>query len=368
MNNINELSDSVSSSFIAVQDLRFRNGEIGRKFHSTLIKTIGLLHEYENTGAIVWKRRLSVKPPLKEFEQPYQGFIDTLTNDLSSGSIRMMALYSKQLLLHLIERKHYNFSKVGLNDIQQFLVSAGSKHRGNISNVIWVIKRFFKYLNECHISELSIEHMIGNVGPRRIKALPCLSENEVSDLLSSADLKTKCGKRDYAIISIALSTGLRCCDIIGLKFSSIDWHSDTITISQQKTGNILTLPFDGVAGNAIADYILTARPQSDEPYIFLRTCRPYTRLKNTFAGSTIIRWLKNAGISREAHDGKTFHALRRTVGTRLIESGADLSMTAQILGHIQIDSTRRYISLSEQGLRDCCLPISEFAVLRRELR
>ena len=61
-------------------------------------------------------------------------------------------------------------------------------------------------------------------------------------------------------------------------------------------------------------------------------------------------------------------ALRRTAGTRLIESGAGLPLAAEILGHALINSSRRYYSLASKQLRECCLPLESFACTREGLR
>jgi len=75
------------------------------------------------------------------------------------------------------------------------------------------------------------------------------------------------------------------------------------------------------------------------------------------AGAIIMkRWLDKAGVSHQARDGRTFHALRRTTGTRLVESGAELGLTAQVLGHAGVDSSRRYIALADESLRDSWRP------------
>ena len=53
--------------------------------------------------------------------------------------------------------------------------------------------------------------------------------------------------RDAAITLLALSTGLRACDIVGLRMGDVDWRGHTIGIVQQKTGNPLTLAITGLA-------------------------------------------------------------------------------------------------------------------------
>ena len=50
-------------------------------------------------------------------------------------------------------------------------------------------------------------------------------------------------------------------------------------------------------------------------------------------------------------------ALRRTAGTRMVVSGVPVSTVAQILGHTDMESTKRYISLDTERLRECCLDL-----------
>jgi len=66
--------------------------------------------------------------------------------------------------------------------------------------------------------------------------------------------------RDAAITLLALPTGMRACDIIGLKTGDIDWRTSTLTIVQRKTGNPLTAPLLPAVAEALAEYILAERP------------------------------------------------------------------------------------------------------------
>ena len=90
------------------------------------------------------------------------------------------------------------------------------------------------------------------------------------------------GKRNYAMLLLALRTGLRSIDIVNLKLGDIQWKRNTIEIVQAKTGTPLVLPLLTDVGNAIADYILNGRPDSQQPYIFLRTQAPYRKLSGQF--------------------------------------------------------------------------------------
>ncbi|MFD9668367.1 tyrosine-type recombinase/integrase [Rhodococcus sp. NPDC059968] len=190
--------------------------------------------------------------------------------------------------------------------------------------------------------------------------MPRFTQDEVARLLAVIDTATAVGNRDYAMVRLAVSTGLRCGDITDLRLESIDWRRDEIRIVQRKTSATLALPLTAEAGNAVADYVLNARPASDAPEVFLRAYAPHVKLTGPTGALIMRRYLAAAGIHHKAGDGKTFHALRRTLGTRLIETGTELPMTAQILGHSRIDSSKRYIALDTDSLRECYLPLTGF--------
>ncbi|MCL1879683.1 MAG: tyrosine-type recombinase/integrase [Actinomycetia bacterium] len=210
--------------------------------------------------------------------------------------------------------------------------------------------------------------MLHNPAPPRRKALPCLTEDEVSGLLGAIGTSTAKGKRDNAIVRLALGTGLRNCDIVALTLDDISWRADEIRLAQGKTSEPLALPLLPDVGNAIADYILNARPESEDRRIFLHVKSPHVGLSGAAGPNIAERYFAKAGIAREAYNGKTFHALRRTAGTRLVKSGAGTPMTAQILGQRRVDSAKRYIALDDGAMRECCLPLERLASRKEGLQ
>ena len=202
------------------------------------------------------------------------------------------------------------------------MVEMAPKRPAGIGNVAWSLKRFFAFLNAAGLSNVPVDGLLAHAAPRRVRALPCFTREETGRLLEGIRTGTPCGKRDHAMVSLAVSTGLRCCDIVALRLEEIDWRRDEIRLVQAKTSKPLVLPLPAVAGNAVAEWILHGRPDCDAPEVFVRLRAPLVKLGNS-AGSTLMRRrLARAGIDHAARDGKSFHALRRTTGTRLIESGA----------------------------------------------
>ena len=188
---------------------------------------------------------------------------------------------------------------------------------------------------------------------------PAMMHEELVLILNQINRNDICGKRDYAILILAITTGLRAGDIAALELSNISWKGQEIHLAQGKTGKRLIIPLQSSARDALADYILNGRPQTKSKRIFLRNTVPYAPLKDGVSISCIFRkYLKLAGITHSRNDGKTFHGIRRALGTYMVSDGVPVTTVSQVLGHQSIRTTRQYISLDLQGLRKCALPMS----------
>jgi site-specific recombinase XerD len=65
--------------------------------------------------------------------------------------------------------------------------------------------------------------------------------------------------------------------------------------------------------------------------------------------------MQEAGIQHPSSDKISMHTFRRSLGTSLIDSGENLELVAQVLGHKDVEATKVYISTSEKLLRMCPL-------------
>ena len=184
-----------------------------------------------------------------------------------------------------------------------------------------------------------------------------ISVNEILLVLQSIDISTNKGKRDYAIILLGATTGLRAVDIVNLKLNDIDWINGEVKINQSKTNVSLSLPLTKKVGVAIQDYILNSRPNSLNRYIFLRMKSPFEKLGSGVPYESLNIYRKKLGLEKIP-----FHSLRRTVGTNLVVSGVPVSTVAQILGHSDIQSTKQYISLDTSNLKQCALSLEDIPI------
>jgi len=356
-------------NFNEFQMSRNEKGEIGWVYTLTLRKAAAMLADCMDGKELVWERRnYNPKYFCAEYGRVLSEFEDYIAPSLSPGSIRLIIQMTQQLLEYLEGLGMMDFRNLTLNDVRRFIINVSPRHKSSMVNLTWPIKKFISFLRDAGYSSIDSGQLVVYSSPKRLKVLPRFTEDETIALLSAIDTSTPLGKRDFAIMRLALGTGLRGEDIFGLRLTDIDWRKYEINVVQSKTGTHIALPLLPDVGNAVADYILNARPKADTPYVFLRHKKPHNWLGDGPAGAQIIkRYQENAGLSREAGDGKTFHAFRRTVGARLVQAETPLQSVAQQLGHKRIESTKRYIPLNDEMLRVCCMDISDYATTKEGL-
>jgi integrase len=161
---------------------------------------------------------------------------------------------------------------------------------------------------------------------------------------------------------LALYTGLRGCDIVGMTFDSIDWDKDLIYITQQKTDFPLELPLTAIVGNAIYDYLTCERPHVGNRYLFLSQNKPYDRLKSRSIGNVAARIMKAAGIRQSKGDRKGLHIFRHHLATSLLGNGVSRPVISRTLGHTSPVSLEPYLSADFPHLKECAINIERFPI------
>lgn len=199
------------------------------------------------------------------------------------------------------------------------------------------------------------------------KNIQYLTKEEISRLKTV--LTDSCSAvclRDKAIGLLALYTGLRSCDIAGLRIADIDWSNDLIRIRQQKTDIPLEVALMAPAGNAIYDYLIRERPQSKLPELFLTQTIPYTRLQSASLINVAKKIMLASGIRSKAGDRQGLHIFRHHLATTLLGNGVAQPVISRILGHTSPASLDTYLSADFINLKECALSIESFP-LRKEV-
>ena len=200
------------------------------------------------------------------------------------------------------------------------------------------------------------------------KNIQYLTADEISKVKEVLNDKTSVlSFRDRAIAVLVLYTGLRKCDITGLKISSIDWDNDLIRIVQQKTSVPLILPLRAIVGNAIHDYMTMERPKIDCEYIFIRQHAPYYEISSKALRRVCDKIMFLAGIRQKPGDRKGFHIFRHRLVTTLLGNGIPQPVISEIVGQTSPASLSPYLHANFNSLKECALSIERFPVSREVL-
>ncbi len=289
-------------------------------------------------------------------------------NGYKETSIRAAKPIVKHFLMYAASLGYESIRNIALADIIGYIPKLAESYQ-RVGDALSVLKSFGNYLYEGGFTELNLGSAFSIKAPSRKKLHVGFTQKEATAIISNIDRSTICGKRDYAILMLAMHTGLRGVDVLKLTFASIDWEKREIHLTQSKTSQELTLPVPMNVLNAIADYILHARPKSREKsIIFLRVKKPYLPMKTWSACCIVRRNAARAGIEWSADEWKGFHSFRRTIANWMLEAEVPLETITEILGQRNTDSTRPYISVHQSGLAECALDLQSILMRREELR
>lgn len=358
---LTDISEQLIADLVANKRKSYENKTTSRVSYQDLRKAAYLINELYNTGKIIPQKinNWNFKQLSPKYTKLLNEFCESAKRKgiLSASTIRSSRSAARKLLFELEHRGYYSFDNITLPIINDVISCIASSYTGGLSWAIFCIRVFLRYIYESDNSIIDLSHAIPeSIAGKKIYR-EGFSSDEISDLLNSVDISTAIGKRDYAIMILASQTGLRACDIAALKYDNINWNTMEMRIIQCKTKKLVSLPLSLESRNAIANYIIEARPKSDLPYVFLCHNAPIRPLKNRSASAIVSRYMRRIGIPQNI-PRRGFHSFRRAFGTRLLQCETSFEVIQQILGHSNIDSMKPYLSIDEMGLKACSLNLN----------
>ena len=335
--------------------------------------SVRMLIECYEEGHVTWKHHR--EQPVHLYQSAYLHLYTDYKNHLqeegkSIDTIQTYTHVARQFLKYLEEKKVTEITDVGMKEVSSFIPVFSKPYQPNTLKIEFTaLRSFLRYLEDSNLTPFCLSQVVPSNSVRTTTLIQVITPKEAQHLLESANRTTALGKRNYAMLLLALRMGLRSIDIIHLKLGDINWRSQTIEIVQAKTNQPLVLPLLTEVGNAIADYILNGRPDSQQPFIFLRSQAPYRRMSGHSTCYAISRKLmKEAGIRQGEGQRKGFHCLRHAVAAQLLAAETPLPIISSILGHRNKESTKVYLSTDLEHLRACALNLTGIEITQDELQ
>lgn len=363
-------SQDTSWECVLERRCQYEAGEIAYDTFLYVWKVSEMLEECHAKGVITRRRSsnwTAEKTPLpfSEVAADYECY--RLKKGCSINTLRSERSEIRHFLVYIKEVGYSELSQIQRQDITAYIISVAPNRTSGMSGCLTRLRAFFRYLIEKGIIHESMLATLQLKTAIHKKIHAGFTMEESDQIIQAVDRNTPVGKRDYAMLLLARYTGLRAVDVIHLRLQDIDWHKNEISIVQHKTQRPLVLPLENIVGNAIAEYILNARPRSDSQYLFLRTRAPYEPLGHGNGTVIVRKYANKAGISLPAGSQKGFHSFRRSIGVNMLSAEVPLATISEVLGHSSSDSTKPYLSIAADSLRMCAMPLTGMECGRKEL-
>jgi len=147
-------------------------------------------------------------------------------------------------------------------------------------------------------------------------------------------------KRDYALMSLFLGTGIRVSECVGINLSDVDLENNAFLVTR-KGGNQVVLYFPPEVAEALAEYMLErekmiALPGHEDALFLSMQKRRITQR----AVQNLVK--KYAAVAAPLKPKISPHKLRSTFATNLYNSTGDIYLVADVLGHSSVDTTRKH--------------------------
>jgi len=229
---------------------------------------------------------------------------------------------------------------------------AGAKHLS-----LSLIRSFLRYLYDLKKTRIDLSLFVPKDNYKKQPKLPSTyTRDEVLKILASVDRTQVVGKRDYAILMLAIRLGMRASDISTLEFRYLLWSSNAISFKQLKTGETVELPLPLDVGESIINYVKYARPVSDCRFVFLEIKFPNLPMNSNAISRVASRTILKSGV--QVGDRKHgSHALRHTMAGLLLENKTPLPVISALLGHTSVQTSMCYLRIDIESLRQCALDV-----------
>jgi len=331
-------------------------------------------HDEQNKNNILKMRAVLDTLPYfcKDFFRGIENYTSSRTRLAYAYDIRLFFefLHERNPILAKTEITDYPVSvldQITRTDIEEYLdyMSLYQKEGKDITNdergkarKLSSLRSFYNYFFENEIIEKNPAALVP-IPKRHEKEIIRLEPNEVAILLDQVEEGTKLTKkeleyhkktkvRDVALLTLLLGTGIRVSECVGLDINDINFDEGGFKI-RRKGGYETVIYFGEEVESALLDYLEERKhiipAQGHENALFLS-------LQNRRLAVRSVENLVKKYASRVTTLKKiTPHKLRSTYGTNLYRETGDIYLVADVLGHKDVNTTRKHYAALEDERR-----------------
>lgn len=257
-----------------------------------------------------------------------------------------LAKLSQNDLTAYIEYLTFYYKESEASDVPRALVN----HELSIKRKLCSIRSFYEYLFKNSRVPANVTTLVPlpKIHEKPIIRLTKAEMLRILELAATGDELTKrqqawhklTVKRDYALMSLFLGTGVRVSECVGLNIQDVDLENNAFLVTR-KGGNQVVLYFPPEVAEALAEYMLEREKieplEGHEDALFLSMQK---RRITQRAVQNLVK--KYAAVAAPLKPKISPHKLRSTFATNLYNSTGDIYLVADVLGHSSVDTTRKH--------------------------
>ena len=239
------------------------------------------------------------------------------------------------------ERNVKNIDSFIIRAFLRFLMEKGN-NKTSIGRKLATLRAFFKFL--CREGYLKKNPAIEVATPKKGKTLPFfLTLDEITCLLNINSAGGFTEARDLAMMELLYATGMRAGELVSLDFNDIDFSLNLIRVRGKGKKERMVL-FGKKASEALGRYAKSKEKIIDKNKNYSADNTPLFinqrggRLSTRTVQRIVNKLVERSGIKKRIGP----HKLRHTFATHLLNSGVDLRVIQELLGHVSLSTTQKY--------------------------
>ena len=262
------------------------------------------------------------------------------------ASIHTIRAYRKDLQ-NFISFIKKDPAEVELIDVRGFVAQQikDGLNKTTVSRRLATLRSFLKFLYRDGYIKSNPAKLVAS--PKTSKLLPkFLSVDDVFSLVEKPEGIGFMPARDKAILELLYSSGLRVAEVSGLNLEDVNTREGLVKV-RGKGKKERILPIGSKAVDAIISYLVERKLLKKKGTAFFLN-RLDTRLTDRGIRRIVVKYARLTGISGQIGP----HTLRHTFASHLLQSGADLRVIQELLGHSSLSTTQKYTHLDVTHLMD----------------
>jgi len=300
--------------------------------------------------------KLPQKTPLEMELDDYSRYLKNIRG-YCDRTIQYHCSYIQEFLDNLgFNTTHNRLNVLTLGDIDEFVMLCSQRmNRYSLQHVVAYLRSYLKFKYERGILIEPFFSMIDTPRTYRLEKLPrSYPWKTVHNLIQSIDIRNAHGIRDYTIIFIMATYGLRASETTSLTLDDLDWRARSIRIHALKTKYENILPMTDAVEEVLIRYLKKSRPLVCYRELFISIRAPHVPIKPTAIHDILESRVRLSGLDIKFSGT---HSLRHSFAIHLLRQGLSLKIIGDLLGHRDAESTCVYLRLAIDDLREVALEV-----------